>query len=128
MSINRFDAGDIGKVSSSIYSIRFHKVINVWGSRYWNGQNFYLLGYLPLWSSLPEPPVHHICNLLIGNARESPGHVNPNSFVRWKGWALAQADRIDPVKSGLFLQGLEPGLPQSATSPEDQSDDAETES
>ncbi len=60
--------------------------------------------------------------------KESPGHVNPNSFVRWKGWALAQADRIDPVKSGLFLQGLEPGLPQSATSPEDQSDDAETES
>jgi hypothetical protein len=30
-----------------------------------------------------------------------------NSLARWEGWALAQADRIDPVKNGQFLQGLE---------------------
>jgi len=60
--------------------------------------------------------------------KQSHGHVEPNSLVRWKDWALTQADKIDPVKSGLFLQGLEPGFPQSGASPEDQSDDAETES
>lgn len=28
------------------------------------------------------------------------------SLLRWKAWALAQADRIDPVVSGAFVQGL----------------------
>lgn len=28
-------------------------------------------------------------------------------LARWENWALAQADRIDPVKNGKFLQGLE---------------------
>lgn len=58
----------------------------------------------------------------------SPGHVDLNSYVRWKDWALAQADRIDPVGSGLFLRALEPGVPQPEASSGDQSDDAETES
>lgn len=58
--------------------------------------------------------------------KQSPGQVDSNSFVRWQGWALAQADKIDPVKSGLFLRGLEPGFPQSAAFPEDPSDNAES--
>lgn len=60
--------------------------------------------------------------------KELPGDGEPESFARWKAWALAQADRIDPVKSGLFLQGLEPSFPGSAASPEGRSNDAETES
>jgi hypothetical protein len=30
-----------------------------------------------------------------------------DELVRWTGWALAQADRIDPVKNRRFLQGFE---------------------
>lgn len=29
------------------------------------------------------------------------------AFARWRAWALEQADRIDPVKSGRFLHGVE---------------------
>jgi len=39
--------------------------------------------------------------------KQSPGDGEPESFARWKAWALAQADRIDPVKSGQFLKGFE---------------------
>ena len=29
------------------------------------------------------------------------------AFARWRDWALKQADRIDPVKSGRFLHDVE---------------------
>lgn len=63
--------------------------------------------------------------------KQSPGHVEPESFARWKAWALVQADRIDPVTSGQFLHGFEFGSAQSATNSERssqyvQSDDTAT--
>ena len=33
--------------------------------------------------------------------------VDEAAFERWKAWALAQADRIDPVASGAFARGIE---------------------
>jgi hypothetical protein len=33
--------------------------------------------------------------------------VSPEEIERWSKWALAQADRIDPVKTGRFLEGIE---------------------
>lgn len=29
------------------------------------------------------------------------------AFNEWSGWALAQADRIDPVQNGSFLERIE---------------------
>lgn len=31
----------------------------------------------------------------------------PDAMERWSKWALAEADRIDPVKSARFLEGIE---------------------
>jgi hypothetical protein len=33
--------------------------------------------------------------------------IVPDVIERWSKWALAEADRIDPVKSGRFLKGIE---------------------
>ena len=60
--------------------------------------------------------------------KQSPGQVEPESLGCGKAGPIAQADRIDPVKSGQFVEGLEPGFPESAASPEDRSNDAKTES
>lgn len=57
--------------------------------------------------------------------RQSGDHADPEAFNRWKSWALAQADRIDPVLSGQFLRDLE-ATPFAAQS-ESQSDDTEPE-
>jgi hypothetical protein len=33
--------------------------------------------------------------------------ISPDAIARWLKWALAQADRIDPVTSARFLKGIE---------------------
>jgi hypothetical protein len=33
--------------------------------------------------------------------------VSPDAIERWSKWALAQADRIDPVRSTRFLRGID---------------------
>jgi hypothetical protein len=33
--------------------------------------------------------------------------VSPDAIERWSKWALTEADRIDPVQSARFLEGIE---------------------
>lgn len=55
--------------------------------------------------------------------KQSPDHTASEAFFRWKAWALAQADRIDPVKSGRFLTGFEEDVvPKGASSASETSD------
>ena len=35
------------------------------------------------------------------------GASNDPTLERWRAWAFAQADRIDPVKNGRFIQSLD---------------------
>jgi hypothetical protein len=34
--------------------------------------------------------------------RQAPDPMTPQELADWSGWALAQADRIDPVSSGAY--------------------------
>jgi 3-methyladenine DNA glycosylase Tag len=40
-------------------------------------------------------------------ARRESVAVDFDAFERWRGWALEQADRIDPVASGQFLKAID---------------------
>jgi hypothetical protein len=33
--------------------------------------------------------------------------ISPDAIERWSKWALAEADRIDPIKSARLLEGIE---------------------
>jgi hypothetical protein len=41
---------------------------------------------------------------------EGRSPVDAAAFEKWKAWALAQSDRIDPVASGAFAKGIEEGI------------------
>jgi hypothetical protein len=37
----------------------------------------------------------------------SDSSISPGAIERWSRWALAEGDRIDPVKTARFLEGIE---------------------
>jgi hypothetical protein len=46
--------------------------------------------------------------------RDSPEPVSAEQMAEWVGWALLQAERIDPVRSRAFLDPIEdPGEPNA---------------
>ena len=42
----------------------------------------------------------------VGRHLEAAPHPSADAFKEWSGWALAQADRIDPVRNGSFLERI----------------------
>jgi len=38
--------------------------------------------------------------------RRNASSISPDAIKRWSAWALAEADRVDPVKTARFLADM----------------------